>query len=119
MDGYVRIEGRKKNMFVSGGANVYLPEVEDAVAAHPTVEEAVVIGVPDDRWGTVGRALVKGDESLTVEELRAHLDGRLARFKHPRSLAFVDEMPTSGSTKIDRTALEERFGGESPGGNGE
>jgi fatty-acyl-CoA synthase len=111
-DGYLHIEGRKKNMFVSGGENVYPPEVEDAVAAHPKVEEAVVVGVPDDTWGRVGRAVVQGDDSLTVEELSAFLDDRLARFKHPKSVVVVEEIPTSGPSKIDRDAVEARFGEE-------
>ena len=110
-DGYHYIEGRKKNMFVSGGENVYPPEVEDALADHPGVSEVVVIGVPDDTWGTVGKAIVQGDESLTVEDFDAFLDDRLARFKHPHHVAFVDDMPTSGPSKIDREALRERFGG--------
>jgi fatty-acyl-CoA synthase len=109
-DGYYYIEGRKKNMFVSGGENVYPPAVEDAIADHPNVDEVVVIGVPDDTWGTVGKAVVEGDESLTLDELETFLDGRLARFKHPHRLAFVDEMPTSGPSKIDRTAIRDRFG---------
>ena len=109
-DGYFYVEGRKKNLFVSGGENVYPPEVEDAVTDHPDVEDAVVIGVPDETWGTVGKAVVQGDESLSVEELAAFLDGRLARFKHPRHLAFVDELPTSGPSKIDRDAVRDEFG---------
>ncbi|MFC5367927.1 AMP-binding protein [Salinirubrum litoreum] len=109
-DGYVHVEGRKKNMYVSGGENVYPPEVEDAIADHPKVSEVVVIPVPDDRWGQVGKAVVEGDESLTLEELTDFLDGRLARFKRPRHLAFVAEMPTSGPSKIDRQAVAERFG---------
>jgi len=99
-------------MFVSGGENVYPPEVEDAVAAHPAVEEVVVVPVPDEQWGQVGKAVVQGDESLTLPALREFLEDRLARFKHPRHLAFVDEMPTSGPSKIDRQAIEERFGGD-------
>jgi len=69
------------------------------------------VGVPDDTWGTVGKAVVEGDESLTIEALREFLDGRLAGFKQPRHLAFVDEMPTSGPSKIDRDAVEDEFGG--------
>jgi len=111
-DGYYSIEGRKKNMYVSGGENVYPPEIETALTDHPGVDEAVVIGVPDERWGTVGKAVIQGDESLTIEELRDFLDGRLAGFKHPRELAFVDEMPTSGPSKIDRSAIARRFGAE-------
>ncbi|MFB6073142.1 MAG: AMP-binding protein [Halobacterium sp.] len=110
-DGYYYVEGRKKNMFVSGGENVYPPEVEDALADHPGIDEVVVVGVPDDTWGTVGKAVVQGDESLTVADLESFLDGRLARFKHPQHVAFVDEMPTSGPSKIDREAIEARFGG--------
>lgn len=109
-DGYYHIEGRKKNMFVSGGENVYPPEVEDAVADHPAVSEVVVIGVPDDDWGTVGKAVVVADDNLDIEALRSFLDGRLARFKHPRSLASTDEMPTSGPSKIDREAIRAEFG---------
>ena len=109
-EGYFYIEGRKKNMFVSGGENVYPPEVETVITDHPKVDEAVVVPVPDDRWGEVGKAVVEGDESLTLEELRTFLDGKLARFKIPRHLAFVEAMPTSGPSKIDRQAVELRFG---------
>ncbi|MFB6235270.1 MAG: class I adenylate-forming enzyme family protein [Halopenitus sp.] len=111
-DGYFHIEGRKKNMFVSGGENVYPPQVEDAIADHPAVDEVVVIGVEDDQWGTVGKAVVEGDESLTLDELESHLASRVARYAIPKQLAFVDEMPTSGPSKIDRQAVEERFGDE-------
>jgi fatty-acyl-CoA synthase len=109
-DGYYYVEGRKKNMFVSGGENVYPPEVEDALADHPGIDEVVVIGVPDETWGTVGKAVVQGDQSLALDDLDSFLDGRLARFKHPHHLAFVDEMPTSGPSKIDREAVREEFG---------
>jgi fatty-acyl-CoA synthase len=98
-------------MYVSGGENVYPPEVEDAVADHPKVREVVVVPVSDERWGQVGKAVVEGDDSLTLDELRGFLDGRLARFKQPRHLAFVDELPTAGPSKIDREAVRERFGG--------
>ncbi|WP_435093590.1 AMP-binding protein [Halorubrum sp. N11] len=109
-DGYYHIEGRKKNMFVSGGENVYPPRVEDALTDHPGIEEAVVIGVPSEEWGTIGKAVLVGDESLTLDDVRSHLASRVARFAVPKELAFVDEMPTSGPSKIDRTALKERFG---------
>ncbi|MFC7077729.1 AMP-binding protein [Haloarcula halophila] len=111
-DGYYHIEGRKKEMYVSGGENVYPAEVEDAIADHPDVEEVVVIPVPDDQWGQVGKAVVQGDDALTLADLRGFLDDRLAGFKHPRHLAFVEEMPTSGPSKIDRQAVEAQFGEE-------
>jgi len=109
-DGYVSIEGRKKNMYVSGGENVFPAEVEDAVSGHPKVSDVIVVPVDDETWGQVGKAVVVGDDSLTLEELTAFLDGRLARFKRPRALVFVDELPRSGPDKIDREAVTERFG---------
>lgn len=111
-DGYYHIEGRKKNMFVSGGENVYPPRVEDAITDHPRIDEAIVIGVPNETWGTVGKAVLVGDESLTLDDLQSHLASRVARFAIPKQLAFVDEMPTSGPSKIDRAAVTERFGEE-------
>ena len=117
-DGFYHIEGRAKNMFVSGGENVYPPEIEDVIADHPAVEEVIVVGVPDDQWGTVGKAVVElandadEEDALTIETLEAFLDGRLARFKIPKYLAFVDEMPMSGPSKLDRGAIESRFGAE-------
>jgi len=115
-DGYVSIEGRKKNMYVSGGENVYPAEVEDAIADHPAVAEVVVVPVPDEQWGQVGKAVVElatgrgGEDSLSLDELTGFLDGRLARFKHPKHLAYVDTMPTSGPSKIDREAVAAEFG---------
>jgi fatty-acyl-CoA synthase len=124
-DGYVSIEGRKKNMYVSGGENVYPAEVEDAIADHPAVAEVVVIPVPDDTWGQVGKAVVElsetgaseaeesrgetDEEPLTLAELTAFLEDRLADFKHPKHLAFVEAMPTSGPSKIDRDAVVAEF----------
>ena len=117
-DGYHFIEGRKKHMFVSGGENVYPAEVEDAIADHPSVADVVVIPIPDDRWGQVGKAVIEpapgvttdDADALTLDELREFLDDRLARYKHPREIAFVESMPTSGPDKIDRGAISDRFG---------
>jgi fatty-acyl-CoA synthase len=97
-------------MFVSGGENVYPPEVEDAVAAHDEVEDVVVVPVDDERWGRVGKAVYEGDPGLTLDELRAFLDDRLARFKHPGHLVRVEQLPMSGPSKIDRDAVEAEHG---------
>ena len=70
----------------------------------------VVVPVSDDRWGEVGKAVVVGDDSLALADLEAFCDGKLARFKIPKHLAFVDELPTSGPSKIDGQAVEARFG---------
>jgi fatty-acyl-CoA synthase len=109
-DGYVSIEGRKKNMFVSGGENVFPPEIEDVITDHPAVTEAVVVPIPDDTWGQVGKAVVESNEDLTLPALQEFLENRLARYKFPRALEVVETIPTSGVSKIDRTAVEERFG---------
>ena len=109
-EGYYYIEGRKKNMFVSGGENVYPPEVENVLAGHPGVEEVIVVPVDDETWGQVGKAVVQGDDSLTLDALQSFAEGRIADFKLPRHLAFVAEMPTSGPSKIDREAIEAEFG---------
>jgi fatty-acyl-CoA synthase len=109
-DGYYYIEGRKKNLFVSGGENVYPPEVEAVVTDHPKVEEAIVVPVDDETWGTVGKAVVEGDDSLTLEELRSFMQDRIAGFKIPKHLEAIDSMPISGAGKIQRTDLEERYG---------
>ncbi len=109
-DGYFYIEGRKKNMFVSGGENVFPPEVEDVITNHPKVTEAIVVPVPDEQWGEVGKAVVEGEESLTLAELQSFMTERLAKFKIPQYLTFIDEMPMSGPGKIDRQAIEESYG---------
>jgi fatty-acyl-CoA synthase len=108
-DGYVSIEGRKKNMYVSGGENVYPAAVEDVLSKHPKVDEVVVIPVPDDRWGQVGKAVVQGEETLTLAELEAVCEGKLAGYERPRHLVSVDEMPKSGPSKIDRDAVADRY----------
>ena len=109
-DGYVSIEGRKKNMYVSGGENVFPAEVEDAVSEHSAIDDVVVVPIDDEQWGQVGRAVVVGDDGLTLSDLTEFLDGRLARFKRPRDLVFVDELPRSGPDKIDRTAVADEYG---------
>ncbi|MBX0285413.1 AMP-binding protein [Halomicroarcula sp. F28] len=109
-EGYYRIEGRKKDMFVSGGENVYPSEVESVLSAHEGIHEVVVVPVVDDQWGEVGRAVVEGDESLTLADIETFCEGKLARYKIPNDVAFVDEMPTAGPEKIDRQAVAERFG---------
>jgi fatty-acyl-CoA synthase len=114
-DGYVHIEGRKKEMFVSGGENVYPPQVEDAIVDHPKVDAVVVVGVPDDRLGTVGKAVVEGDESLTLPELELFLASRVGDFAVPDHLEVVAELPRRDASTLDREAVRERFGGNSHG----
>jgi fatty-acyl-CoA synthase len=106
-DGYLFIVDRVKDMFVSGGENVYPAEVEKAVADHPAVLEVAVVGVPDGKWGEVGRAFVvcRVGAELTRAELREFLGARLAKYKIPVHLTVVDSLPKTGSGKIQKSGL--------------
>jgi len=107
-DGAYRICGRKKDMFISGGENVFPGEVEAALSECPGIGEAVVVGVPDEKWGEVGRAFVlrRSGEDLTAEQVIAHARQRLAAYKVPKSVVVLDELPRLGSGKADRAALK-------------
>ncbi len=107
-DGAYRICGRKKDMFISGGENVFPGEVEAALSECPGIGEAVVVGVPDEKWGEVGRAFVlrRSGEELTAEQVIAHARQRLAAYKVPKSVVVLDELPRLGSGKADRAALK-------------
>jgi fatty-acyl-CoA synthase len=106
-DGAYRICGRRKEMYISGGENVFPAEVEAALAECPGVAEAVVVGVADEKWGEVGRAFVvaRGDAMLTEAEVVAHARARLAGYKVPKSVFILPEIPRLGSGKPDRRAL--------------
>jgi fatty-acyl-CoA synthase len=104
--GLFRICGRRKEMFISGGENVFPGEVEAALAACPGVAEVAVIGVPDPRWGEVGHAfVVAGGAALRIEELLRFARGCLAGYKVPRHVTLLESLPRLGSGKVDRRAL--------------
>jgi fatty-acyl-CoA synthase len=107
-DGAYRICGRRKEMYISGGENVFPAEVEAALADCPGVAEAVVVGVPDEKWGEVGRAFVvaRAGALLSETEVVAHARSRLAGYKVPKTVFIVPEIPRLGSGKPDRRALE-------------
>jgi long-chain acyl-CoA synthetase len=109
-EGHLFLTDRIKDMVVSGGENVYPIEVEEAVAHHPGVADVAVIGVPDDRWGETVKALVirAPGAAVTAEELIAFVRGRLAGYKLPRSVEFVDELPRTPSGKVLKRELRER-----------
>ncbi|WP_194923963.1 acyl-CoA synthetase [Catenulispora pinisilvae] len=110
--GYVRLVDRVKDMIISGGENVYPAEVEDALLDHPDVAECAVFGVPDEKWGEVGRAVVvlKAGRAPDGAALLAHLDGRLARYKIPKSVVFTDTLPRSGAGKLLKGPLRAAHG---------
>lgn len=112
-DGHMSIVGRLKDMIISGGVNIYPTEIERAIDTHPAVAASAVIGVPDPKWGEVGKAVVelKPGASLTLTDLLAHLGDRLGRFKRPKYLAVVDALPRTPATgKIRKFVLKDRCG---------
>ncbi|NEB82517.1 o-succinylbenzoate--CoA ligase [Streptomyces sp. SID14478] len=111
-DGYVHIVDRIKDMIISGGENVYPAEVEDVLLTHPDVAECAVIGVPDERWGEVPRAVVVPREGARIDPaaVLASLDGRLARYKIPKSLVVADELPRTASGKLLKSRVRTRYG---------
>lgn len=108
-EGYIRIVDRVKDMYISGGENVYPAEVEQAIYTHPVVAECAVIGVPDEKWGEAGMAFIRVHDgrNLTHEELIAHLDGRIARYKLPRETVIVAELPHNPTGKLVRSRVKE------------
>ena len=111
-DDFITIVDRKNDMIISGGLNVYPREVEDVISAHPAVNEVVVIGVPDERWGEAVKACVslRSGSSLTLEELQVHCtDSGLAKYKKPLSLDVVEEVPKTAVGKVFRRALREPY----------
>ncbi len=111
---YFSIVDRKKDMFISGGENVYPAEIEQALYQHPAVQMCAVIGVPDARWGEVGKACVvlKAGAAAAPDDLLAHLRDRLAGYKVPRSVEIMDSLPISAAGKILKRELRERFVGQ-------
>ncbi|MFD0492729.1 MULTISPECIES: class I adenylate-forming enzyme family protein [Streptomyces violaceusniger group] len=106
-DGYLFIADRMKDMIKTGGENVYSIEVENALASHPAVANCAVIGVPDRTWGERVHAvvvLVPGVQA-SEEELREHVKKSISGYKAPRSIEFVDALPTSGAGKVLKREL--------------
>lgn len=108
----IQIVDRKKDIIISGGENISSIEIEKAIFAHPKVFECAVVAAPDDKWGEIPVAIVvlKPGEALTAQELAAHLEGRLARFKLPRQVEFVSgPLPKTGTGKILKRELRESY----------
>jgi fatty-acyl-CoA synthase len=108
-DGWGYVVDRVKDMIISGGENIYPAEVEAAIADLAGVLDCAVVGVPDERWGEVGFALVVAgpDVELTTAAVRSHLEGRLAGFKAPKHIRLVTELPRNATGKVLKTRLRE------------
>ena len=106
-DGFLYLADRRVDMIVTGGANVYPAEVEAALSEHPAVADVVVIGLSDPEWGRRVHAVVQRSKGsvVSIGELRDYAAERLARYKVPKSIEFIDEIPRSEATKVNRSAL--------------
>jgi acyl-CoA synthetase (AMP-forming)/AMP-acid ligase II len=107
-EGFVTLVGRRKELYISGGENVYPAEVERALSEHPDVIEVAVVGVPDARWGEAGRAYVVSRGARDAEQLLTWARERLARYKIPREVVWLDELPRTASGKVPKHVLLER-----------
>ena len=107
-EGFTYVMDRKKNMYISGGENVYPAEVEAVLDAHEAIRESAVVGVPHPKWGETGHAFLVLEEGLSLDEagVLAHCAGHLAKFKIPKHFTFVAELPRNDAGKTDRLALQ-------------
>jgi len=110
-EGFISIVDRKKDMIISGGVNVYPRDVEEQIVTHEAVVESAVIGAPDEKWGesVVAYVVLKSGQTLTLEELDAHLRDRLAGYKVPRDLRVVEALPRNASGKVLKTDLRQLY----------
>lgn len=112
-DGYYYIVDRRKDMYISGGENVYPAEIEAVVAELPSVAECAVIGIPDAHWGEVGRAYIvpapehEDGHTVSADEVMRHCERRLARFKLPKSVIITDTLPRTASGKVQKHLLRQ------------
>ncbi|HEY5609923.1 MAG TPA: AMP-binding protein [Thermoanaerobaculia bacterium] len=108
-EGFFYIAGRRKEMFISGGVNVYPAEIENELLLHPAVNDAAVVAIPDDTWGEAGIAFVVA-RGVSSDELAAYLAERIAKYKVPKRFVFLDELPRSPYGKVEKVKLRERIG---------
>ena len=110
-DGYLYIHDRIKDMIISGGENIYPAEVESAVCDHPDVAEAAVVGVPDDIWGEAVKAIVvlKPGKQMTAPDIISFVRSRIAAFKAPKTVDFIDALPRNASGKLLRRHLRDPY----------
>lgn len=111
-EGYIYLAGRGDDMIIRGGENISPEEVENVLYSHPKVADAAVIGVPDLEWGQQPRAIIvlKEGEKATEQEIIDYCKDKLAGFKRPRSVIFIDELPRTSTGKVQRKVLREQYG---------
>ena len=106
-EGYLHVVARKYDLIISGGENIYPAEVENVLLEHPAIVEACVVGCPDERWGeaVVAAVVLKPGARLSATDVMAMLDGRVARYKQPRAVRFMDSLPRTALGKVQREQL--------------
>ena len=106
-EGFIYIVDRWKDMYISGGENVYPAEIENVIYQLPQVGEVAIIGVSDDRWGEVGQAIIviKPEQTLDEQTVLKHCSDKLAKFKQPQSVRFIDEIPHNATGKVLKREL--------------
>jgi fatty-acyl-CoA synthase len=111
-DGFVYIVDRMKDMYRSGGENVYPAEMEKILLAHPKISQVAIIGVPDEKWTEVGKAFVlpKEGQNISKEEVLEFLRGKVAKFKIPVHVEFVDSLPMTSAGKVKKVELKKKYG---------
>ncbi|MBI5843416.1 MAG: AMP-binding protein [Deltaproteobacteria bacterium] len=111
-EGFLYIVDRAKDMYRSGGENVYPAEVEKVISGHPKVQNVAIIGVPDDKWGETGMAFIlpMPGQEITKEEIVEYLQGKVAKYKHPTRFEFVAELPLTATMKVKKSELKEKYG---------
>ena len=118
-DGFLFLTDRSANLIISGGVNIYPAEIDAVLLTHPAVADAGAIGVPDDEWGEVVRAVVEPkagvDRDGLEEDLLAHCRARLARFKCPRAVDLVDHLPRDDNGKLYKRRLRDQYRSEAAG----
>jgi len=107
-EGYISIVDREKDMYISGGENIYPAEIEKALHAHPKIFDVGIVGVPDKKWGEVGKAsiVLKSGETMNEGEVFEFLRGKVARYKIPKHVEFIEELPKTASGKIQKFLLK-------------
>lgn len=111
-EGFVYFLGRKDDMIITGGENVYPAEIEEVILSYPKVADVAIIGLPDEKWGQTIKAVIAPKSGMTIneEEILSHIKGRISGFKRPRIVQFVESLPKIGSGKLDRVTIKNTYG---------
>jgi fatty-acyl-CoA synthase len=107
-EGFFYIAGRRKEMFITGGVNVYPAEIEAALVAHPSVADAAVIAIPDEKWGEIGIAFVVA-RNVSADDLGSYLSVRVSKYKVPKRFVFVDTLPRTAYGKVEKGKLRDQL----------